>query len=677
VPESHPRSGSRTVTALLSSVATLSLLVGLVGVAAPAEAKAIKAARPKYSAAIEPLAGYQAQTTCSPTAKPGVADFSTRLLRAKRSTRSMGIVRACSAGGRSEHKEGRAFDWGVNARTAAGRKTAGKVLTWLLKTDKHGNRYAMARRLGIQYIIWNRKIWGSYSADSGWRKYTGSNPHTDHAHFSFTWAGARKKTSFWTGKVGNVGAAPTPTLPRPGTPTTPRYPTPTPTRTTRPPATPSPTPTITPPRPVPAAEAVLLAGPSLTDETISVPATSAGVRTAGSLQAGQTYLVETSGVIRYGSRTTQLADAECSRTASDSSYRRNRSVHVSESSADHLDLYVDGVDLDADPDVNTGSSCDNRTHTYRYLLTPDRTGRVMLATWDPTTLADNEGALTVRVVSAAPRATMDWQVPASAAAGVTSPGGLEADATYVMTVTGTVNAGGGVSSDAECSMTTIDPVWRWNRSVVSTSPSSDHLDVLVDRTDVTFTPVNDPASSVCDATGHSYRYEFTPDETRPVNLRIDDPAWTDNDGSLSVHVERVDPVVGTETVPVNTAAADVKTARSYLAGQALRLTATGTYTYASGVTADAECSALSSSPTSWDSAPSRMVVGGKAMGDVTVDARLPDWVPVGGGACDSATHAYSWLHTPTRSGRLTLGVADANRTDNLGTVTVTISPAGS
>ena len=84
---------------------------------------------------------------------------------------------------------------------------------WLVKTDKYGNRYAKARRLGIQYLIWNHKIWGSYSASSGWRKYTGANPHTDHVHISFTWAGARKKTSFWTGKVGNVGAAPTPTLP--------------------------------------------------------------------------------------------------------------------------------------------------------------------------------------------------------------------------------------------------------------------------------------------------------------------------------------------------------------------------------------------------------------------------------------------------------------------------------
>ena len=153
-----------------------------------------------------------------------MANFASRLLAAYPTTRSLGIVRSCSAGGLSEHKEGRAFDWGVSAKTPGGRAKAARFLTWLLKKDKYGNEYAMARRLGIQYVIWNRKIWGSYNASRGWRKYTGANPHTDHVHISFTWAGARAKTSFWTGKVGNVGAAPTPTLPPTPTPT----PTPTP-----------------------------------------------------------------------------------------------------------------------------------------------------------------------------------------------------------------------------------------------------------------------------------------------------------------------------------------------------------------------------------------------------------------------------------------------------------------
>ena len=62
----------------------------------------------------------------------------------------------------------------------------------------------MARRLGIQYVIWNKRIWGSYNASAGWRAYTGANKHTDHVHISFTWAGANMNTSFWTGRVGSV-----------------------------------------------------------------------------------------------------------------------------------------------------------------------------------------------------------------------------------------------------------------------------------------------------------------------------------------------------------------------------------------------------------------------------------------------------------------------------------------
>jgi hypothetical protein len=57
----------------------------------------------------------------------------------------------------------------------------------------------MVRRLGVMYIIYNRRIWASYRAEEGWRPYVGANPHTDHIHFSFSWAGARKQTSYWDG----------------------------------------------------------------------------------------------------------------------------------------------------------------------------------------------------------------------------------------------------------------------------------------------------------------------------------------------------------------------------------------------------------------------------------------------------------------------------------------------
>lgn len=669
MPESFSRSGSRTSPALLTALLTallitLSLLAGLVGLASPADAAAVRKARSWYRPAIEPLAAYQAQTTCSPRAKPGVADFAARLLRAYPSTRSLGIVRACGVGGRSEHKEGRAFDWGgLDARKKADRMRVKRFLRWLLKEDRFGNEHAMARRLGVQYVIWNRRIWGSYAAEAGWRHYRGASPHRDHVHISFTWAGARRKTSFWTGRVGNVGAAPRPAPPttpsRPPVPTVPRPPVP-------------PAPPVAQPRPAPAPAAALLPGPALLDETLSVPAGGRAL-TTGALQQGQTYLVEVSGTYAYGTQPGQVADAECSTSATDSRWRRTRSVHPAQPVEDHLDLYVDGVDLYADADVDGGGDCDLRTHTYRDTLTPTRTGRVTLELWDPTTPADNSGALTVRIIAVAPQAELRWQVPATAAAGVTSPGALEAGATYLMTVTGTVAAGNEVTSDAECSVSAADGAWQRDRSVVGSAPTADHLDLLLDRRDMTFRPVSDPDGDGCDTDGHAYRLVLTPTRTWPVNLRVDDPDWTDDAGELSVLVQRVDPPVGTETVAVDTSAPDVETRRSYLAGQPLLLTAVGSYAIAAGTTADAECSATTTDPT-WRSTRSTLYAGGHYLGDVTVDGR-GDWTGAGGQRCDAATHSYSWTYTPNRTGPLLLGVADHDRSDNSGTVTVSISPA--
>lgn len=154
-----------------------------------------------FSGGIEGFAGYVGQTQCS-GAKPGVVAFRDFVLATYPCTSSGGIVRGCSVGGRSEHKEGRAWDWMVSANNPAGLR----LLAWLLAADAQGNPAALARRLGIMYIVFNRRIWRAYRASQGWQPYSGSNPHTDHVHFSFSHAGANKQTSFW----GGAGAAPHP-----------------------------------------------------------------------------------------------------------------------------------------------------------------------------------------------------------------------------------------------------------------------------------------------------------------------------------------------------------------------------------------------------------------------------------------------------------------------------------
>ena len=150
---------------------------------------------PGFNRTIDGYATYVGQTTCDNKEKPGVAAFRAFVNQTYPCTGNLGVSRACNLGGKSEHKEGRAWDWAVNAT----HPSAQALTDWLLATDEYGNRHAMARRLGIMYMVWNRKIWRSYQASKGWQRYTGANPHTDHIHFSFSWAAARKRSTFWVG----------------------------------------------------------------------------------------------------------------------------------------------------------------------------------------------------------------------------------------------------------------------------------------------------------------------------------------------------------------------------------------------------------------------------------------------------------------------------------------------
>lgn len=152
---------------------------------------------PRFGPKIEGFASYVGQSRCDPTAKPGVIAFREMFLKAFSGTKDDGITRACYIGGRSEHKEGRAWDWAVSAANPNDVAKVNQAFAWLFATDTYGNKDAMIRRLGIMYIIWNHHIWYAYHPSDGWQAYTGPNPHTDHVHFSFSWDGANKTTSFW------------------------------------------------------------------------------------------------------------------------------------------------------------------------------------------------------------------------------------------------------------------------------------------------------------------------------------------------------------------------------------------------------------------------------------------------------------------------------------------------
>jgi len=356
---------------------------GLAAVAVPGYAVTPKT--PKFSTTIENLSPYQPQTTCAPIARPGVIKFRALVLATYKGTGDDGIVRNCKIGGRSEHKEGRAWDWQVSVKNAHQVAQVHALFNWLFATDAYGHKYAMARRLGVMYIIWDKKIWGAYASGSGWRPYSCSGVtgcHQDHVHFSFNWPGANGKTSYWTKVTVNVGGTPGngggngnggsgggkggsggATGGTTGGPT--RGPTGGDGDGLHPPPVTAPT----------------------LPETVDVAVDGRHVATTQRLEAGHHYLVTVSGSYTYATVQSSwddadgqplLADAECTQQPQWS--RAGLSLAWSPTPAYGgdwrerlLDLSVDGATVWT-PATDDGSGCDQTDHRYVMSVTPDRDG---------------------------------------------------------------------------------------------------------------------------------------------------------------------------------------------------------------------------------------------------------------------------------------------------------------
>lgn len=192
----------RARTALLLALALAAVLPATSALAAPET----RTPTPE----VEAFAPYQGQTTCDQVLRPGVVSFRELVLTTYPETGDSGMLRSCAVGGASEHKDGRAWDWRVNTTNPDDVLAADDLLSWLLASDELGNPAAMARRLGVMYVIWDSQVWKSYQAAKGWQPYSGASPHTDHVHFSFGWAGALGATSYWTGAVAPIMTRPEP-----------------------------------------------------------------------------------------------------------------------------------------------------------------------------------------------------------------------------------------------------------------------------------------------------------------------------------------------------------------------------------------------------------------------------------------------------------------------------------
>jgi hypothetical protein len=108
----------------------------------------------------------------------------------------------------SLHAEGRAVDWHLDVRKSADRAVANRLIGAFLAPDAAGNPGALARRMGLQEIIWNCRVWSTNYPNAGMRPYSvcrrkvsATLAHKDHLHIGLNWRGARAQTSFWRGPV--------------------------------------------------------------------------------------------------------------------------------------------------------------------------------------------------------------------------------------------------------------------------------------------------------------------------------------------------------------------------------------------------------------------------------------------------------------------------------------------
>lgn len=332
-----PVTPTRLLLALPLSVAVV------LGASTPAwaqpQAHGERAGAARFGPAIEDVPHYQPQQWCWPSVKPGTRRLANHLKARYPGTLSDGISRACTRGGPSEHKEGRAFDWGVSIRNATQQRQAWNFLTWLLAPDRYGHRRAMARRMGIMYVIWSGHI---FNADGPPRRYSGASSHGDHMHISQSWAGAMGRTSFWSGRVTSASWTPSP--------------------------------------PVPAA----------TREVFGLPSgTRRGVSTRAPLRAGGLYRIVVSGVYYSGKG---MADADCTRDPATGIWRAFDPRHPR---YELLDLHINGAN--ARLKAIGGTGCAVRTHTYTTQIRAKKTRRAYFSIRDPRP-GDNVGQLVVRVV---------------------------------------------------------------------------------------------------------------------------------------------------------------------------------------------------------------------------------------------------------------------------------------
>ena len=157
---------------------------------------------------------YDPATHCSRKRRPGV-EAAVRWLQRRPRGAFWGSYR-CEKWGDHEaslHAEGRAVDWHLDVGNGGDRDEARHLIRLLLAPDKLGQPHALARRMGVEEIIWDCSYWGAgmedfspyracFNKHGDLRKHVDpSIAHRNHVHLGFTKAGAAGTTSFWRARA--------------------------------------------------------------------------------------------------------------------------------------------------------------------------------------------------------------------------------------------------------------------------------------------------------------------------------------------------------------------------------------------------------------------------------------------------------------------------------------------
>jgi hypothetical protein len=153
---------------------------------------------------------YDPATHCAPKPKPGMVALVSWLDRHALGV-SWGTYR-CERWGAHEaslHAENRAVDWHLDVGQPTDRREARRLIELFLAPDRAGTPHALARRMGIEEIIWDCSCWAA-----GMTEFEAYAPclskhgnlrqavdptiaHRNHLHIGLSKAGAARRTSFW------------------------------------------------------------------------------------------------------------------------------------------------------------------------------------------------------------------------------------------------------------------------------------------------------------------------------------------------------------------------------------------------------------------------------------------------------------------------------------------------